>query len=141
VAQPVSKSYRVFISHGSHDRWVAGQIRKQLQDSGIEAFLDATDINIGDNFRVIILHQLEACDEVLALLTPSSIERAWVFAEIGAAVMTRKPVVAIRYGVTMEELHERGVVSLVGDVALTDLNELDTYIDAVSSRARAKNNG
>jgi hypothetical protein len=128
-------SYRVFISHGSPDRWIAKQIRKLLQTNSVSCFLDDADINIGDNFRTAILHELQVCNEVLVLLTPGSLNRAWVFAEIGAAILSEKRVVAIRYGVTMEELHDRGVVSLVGDVALTDLDHLDEYVAAVVLRS------
>lgn len=135
VATNATTNYRVFISHGSSDRWIAEQIREKLRSSEIHAFLDEADIRIGDDFRAIILDEIRGCHEVLALLTPSSLSRAWVFAEIGAAAMAQKRVVAIWYGLTMEELHERGIVSLIGDIALTDLNDLDAYVDAVISRA------
>ena len=132
--------YRVFISHGHDDRFVAKHIRELLATRGISSFLDQTDISIGDNFRTIILDELQRCDEVMTLLTPSSLSSAWVFAEIGAAMLAKKKVVAIRWGLEMEELHRRGVVSLVGDVSLTDLDHVDQYIEAVASRAGGHHN-
>ena len=135
MATDTTTKYRVFISHGSSDRWIAEQIREKLLSADIHAFLDEADIRIGDDFRAIILQEIRDCHDVLALLTPSSLSRAWVFAEIGAAAMAEKRVVAIWYGLTMEELHDRGIVSLIGDVALTDLNDMDAYVDAVISRA------
>lgn len=135
MVKSISTGYRVFISHGSSDRWIAEQIRQKLLNSGVIAFLDEADIRIGDDFRSIILKEIRDCNELLALLTPSTLSRAWVFAEIGAATMIDKRVVAIWYGLTMEELHDRGIVSLIGDVSLTDLNDLDAYIDSVVARA------
>jgi hypothetical protein len=133
--------YRLFMSHGGNDRWVARQIRDKLALPQLDCFLDATDIEVGDNFRAIILQEIENCHELLVLLTPSSLQRAWVFAEIGAAITKGKRIVAIRFGLEMEELHKRGVVSLVGDTQILELDMIDTYIEAVSNRARRHVNG
>jgi hypothetical protein len=128
--------YRLFMSHGGNDRWVARQIRDKLALPQLDCFLDATDIEVGDNFRAIILREIEDCHELLVLLTPSSLQRAWVFAEIGVAITKGTRIVAIRFGLEMEELHKRGVVSLIGDTQILELDMIDTYIEAVSNRAR-----
>ncbi len=128
--------YRLFVSHGGNDRWIARQIRDRLSAPGVECFLDATDIEIGDNFRAVILLAIDRCHELLVLLTPSSLQRAWVFAEMGAAISKGKRVVGIRFGIEMEELHKRGVVSLIGDSQILELDMIETYIQAVSNRAR-----
>jgi hypothetical protein len=133
--------YRLFLSHGGNDRWVARQIRDKLTLPELDCFLDATDIEIGDNFRAVILDEIDRCHELLVFLTPSSLQRAWVFAEIGAAITKRKRIVAIRFGLEMDELHKRGVVSLIGDTQIVELDMVDTYIVAVSSRARRHVNG
>ena len=133
--------YRLFMSHGGNDRWVARQIREKLSLSELHCFLDATDIEVGDNFRSIILDEIDKCHEVLVLLTPSSLQRAWVFAEIGAALSKGKRVVAIRFGLEMEELHKRGIVSLIGDSQILELDMIDIYIQAVCNRAKRHANG
>jgi hypothetical protein len=137
----VDGRYRLFMSHGGNDRWVARQIRDKLSAPGVLCFLDAVDIEVGDNFRAIILDEIERCNELLVLLTPSSLQRAWVFAEVGAAITKGKTVVAIRFGLEMEELHRRGIVSLVGDRQILELDMVDTYIHAVNNRAARHANG
>jgi len=99
------------------------------------AFLDTTDISAGDDFRKTILARIRECQELAVLLTPSSIDRAWVPAEIGAAIGSGKRVIGIVYAVEMEQLHDRGFVSLIGDVALIPLDDLDSYVAAVRSRS------
>jgi hypothetical protein len=47
-------AYRVFVSHGGDDRWIAGQIAKCLRDLGADTFLDETCIPKGANFKQII---------------------------------------------------------------------------------------
>jgi hypothetical protein len=112
-----------------------------LENIGVEAFLDVYDIHVGDDFRQIILTQIRACDEVLVLLTPTSIERAWVPAELGIAIDRDKRIVGIRYGVTLEELHERGLVSLIGDAYIIPLDDVEQYVKAVTVRAKGGRNG
>jgi hypothetical protein len=41
-------SFVVFISHASHDKWVAGQIAKEVTAAGAECFLDSRAIETGD---------------------------------------------------------------------------------------------
>jgi hypothetical protein len=133
--------YRLFISHGGNDRWVARKIRDELSGADIDCFLDVVNIEIGDNFRTVILAEIEKCHELLVLLTPSSLLRAWVFAEIGVAIATGRRVVAIRFGLEMEELHKRGVVSLIGDSQIVELDLFEAYTQAVMGRARRHTNG
>lgn len=133
--------YQVFISHGSADLFIATQIRERLLKASVKTFLDDADIAVGSNFREAILENIQACHELVVLLTPTSINRAWVFAEVGIATDRERPVVGIVYGVSMEELHDRGAVSLIGDTAIVDLNDVDRYVEAAARRAEAHNNG
>ena len=128
--------YQVFISHGSSDAFIASSIRERLVAADVKTFLDDTDISVGSNFRDAILENIQACNELAVLLTPTSIDRAWVFAEVGIATDRERPVVGIVYGVSMEELHRRGAISLIGDTRIVDLNNVDEYVEAVAERAR-----
>ena len=62
--------YRVFVSHGSHDLWLAAQIRKVVREVGAEAFLDETDAPKGTDFKKRIHQELGRSDELIALFTP-----------------------------------------------------------------------
>ena len=132
---PPSSEYEVFISHGSADTFIASVVRDKLVKAGVKTFLDDTDISVGSNFRDAILENIQACNELVVLLTPTSINRAWVFAEVGIATDRGRPVVGIIYGVSMEELHSRGAISLIGDTRIVELNDVDQYIEAVAKRA------
>jgi len=85
-------NYKVFISHGSgkEDTMWANQIRDKLSENNVDSFLDHYDVGIGNNFRTRILSELQNCDELLCLLTPESISRPWIAAEIGAAFVLKK---------------------------------------------------
>lgn len=85
--------YRVFVSHGGDDSWVAGQIARRIEDCGADAFLDTRDIAAGDNFKARIHEEIPKCDELLALFTPWSRRRAWVRHEIGMADVLKKRIV------------------------------------------------
>lgn len=131
----MSSDYKVFISHGSADTFIAGSIRDRLIASGVKTFLDDADILVGSNFRDAILKNIQACNELAVLLTPTSINRAWVFAEVGIATDRERPVVGIVYGVEMKDLHDRGAISLIGDTRIVPLNDVDKYVASVVKRA------
>jgi len=63
---------RVFISHGSHDTWIARQVARCIEDAGATTFLDANDIETGDKFKSLIRQEIIRSDEFVALLTPFS---------------------------------------------------------------------
>jgi hypothetical protein len=104
-------------------------------------FVDADDIKYGDDFRRIILDELALCDEFLVLLTHTSIRRVWVMAEIGAALVREVRLVVMRYGISDEELHRSGVLSLLGANSLLPIDGLDKYLLQLKERVEGKCNG
>ena len=50
--------YRVFISHSSDDIWIADQIRRHVEATGSEAFLDEKDVQKGDEYRAVLLREV-----------------------------------------------------------------------------------
>jgi hypothetical protein len=83
------KSYLVFVSHSTKDRWIAKQmatlIEEKGQEYGVKTFLDEKDIEGGESIHESIRENIEGCDEFLVLLSRYSIDREWVLIEIGAA--------------------------------------------------------
>ncbi len=135
------KPYRVFFSHGGDDTYVVEQfLRPKVEASGANVFVDAGKIEYGDDFREIILNQLADCDELLVLITRSSLRRPWVLAEVGATLIRDKRVVAIRYGPSEAELQELGVLSLLGSKSLLKLDEFDSYVKQLEIRVRENHN-
>ena len=127
---------RVFVSHGSQDQWVAKQMARCIADIGCGTFLDAHDIDTGDDFETRIKDGLEQCDELLAFFSPFAVRRAWVFMEIGAAWMREKRVSAVLHGLTLSDLDgESGPgAGLLSRRHVRDLNDFDRYLDELKQR-------
>lgn len=130
--------YRLFFSHGGDDTYVVEHFLKpKVERSGAIVFLDAGQIQYGDDFRQLILEELAQCEELLVLFTKSSLSRPWVLAEIGATLIRRKRIVAITYGPTETELQQLGVLSLLGTNSILNLEDFDNYVNQLHSRVRA----
>ena len=131
------KDYRVFVSHSGDDIWVAEQIARRIEECGASAFLDRRDIVAGDDFKTRIREEIPRCRELVALFTPWSRKRAWVRHEIGMADALRKRIVCVFYKVVLSDFdpQEDGIGPLDG-LKIVDLNDLNTYLDALRKRAR-----
>jgi hypothetical protein len=104
----------VFVSHGSHDTWIARQMARCIGDAGAETFLDANDLHTGDEFKRVILDELRRSDELVALFTPFSRRSVWLWSEIAIAASLDKRVVGIFYGMTLEDLRHDGGTGVSG---------------------------
>ena len=133
--------YRVFLSYGHHDGFLVDMLKKKIKDiAGISVFLDVDEIEFGDTFRQQIVQELVQSDEILVMLSPSSIKRAWIYAEIGVALALDKRIVGLIHGIGVEELQQNGALSLFGDRhhIFDPRNELETYLDELRERSLAK---
>jgi hypothetical protein len=107
-------------------------------DCGASAFLDEADIAVGADFEAAILSHLEQTQELLVLLTPWALERAYVWAEIGAAWGRGVPIVALLHGLNARELQSKaGVPNLLKNRNLIELNEIDSYLSELRTRVKA----
>ena len=126
----------VFVSHAGIDTWVARRISEKIESCGAKAFLDDAHISVGEDFEDRILRELDEASELLVLLTPWSLNRPYVWAEVGAAWGKRTPIVGVLYGLNPEELNaQAGVPILIKRRNLIDINELDTYFAQLHERA------
>ncbi|MGO9170638.1 MAG: toll/interleukin-1 receptor domain-containing protein [Rhodomicrobium sp.] len=130
--------YRIFISHGSEDSWVASQFARRIrQDAKAESFLDVYDIAKGDDFESQIFETVPKRDELIALLTPWSVNRNWVWTEIGAARVLGKRIVGILYGVTIERLREdHGGTACLNSKNVMSINEFEIYLGELKKRVK-----
>lgn len=131
-------AYQVFVSHGWADRWLAGQIVRRIQDDcQVETFMDAFDIAIGDDFEGRIFEAMTRCQELLVLLTPWSVDRNWVWVEIGAARALNRRIVAVLYGITLDDIdREKGGKTFLGAKNVADINEVEDYLMQLKRRVR-----
>ncbi len=125
----------MFISHSSRDKWVAGQLEKELRAVGADCFLDSSGIETGDQFDEELKAALHASAELVVLLTPSALERPYVWIEIGIAWSQGKRIVGILHGMTTSELAARdGTPAFLKAIHLRDINELDEYLGELRRR-------
>lgn len=131
-------SYRIFISHGWHDRWVAGQMAKSIrEEAGGEPFIDIFDVKKGDRIEAKILAELPLCDELVVLLTPWSVRRNWVWAEVGGAWSLGKRIVGVLYGLDIAAVEqEYGGMAILAATNYLALDEFDTYVYELKARVR-----
>jgi hypothetical protein len=125
---------KVFISHGSHDSWIARQMARCIAECGVETFLDVYDIQTGDDWQDRLFAEIDATDELVVLVTPFSRDRVWLWVEIGAAMKVNKPVRPILYGLSMRDLVKSGNAGPLPGLHARSLNEFDSYL--VELRAR-----
>ncbi len=150
-------AHRVVVSHSSRDKWVAGQIAKELDALGFECFLDSHAVETGDRFddeikaaldeglRAVVLAGLRHPrrressrtfpSELLVLLTPAALERPYVWIEIGIAWSQGKRIIGILHGMTASDLTARdGTPAFLKGIHLRDIDELDESLDELQRR-------
>jgi len=124
-------AYKVFISHSSADTWVAEQIEAHIQHAGAQTFLDSRHILHGDDFDLVIFNELKTIDELLVLLTPAAMAKhEYIWSEIGAARVRETRIVAVLYGVSLNEISAKPVISRNDVVEINDLKSHFTQLKA-----------
>jgi TIR domain len=127
--------YKIFLSHGSDDSWIAAQIATRVQEVGAMPFLDETNIPKGANFKEIINDEIKRSCELIALFTPWSSKRSWVWIEIGAAWGQNKPVVAVFYRMGLHDLEVSGQgKGILEDISIVQLNDIEQYFAELATR-------
>ena len=128
----------VFVSHSGTDAWVAKQIAREIEACGATAFLAETDIDVGEDFEEDILAALEKANELLVLVSPWSLERPYIWMELGAAWIRRITIVGLLQGLTAEELQSRPSVPIILKKRVSlPLNDIDVYLRQLRGRVRA----
>ncbi len=131
-------AYKVFVSHCTEDTWVAGQIATRIRALGADAFLDDSSVPKGANFKEIIHREIASSNELVALFTPWSAKRSWMWIEIGAAWGQGKAVVAVFYGMGVEQLEDSGQgKAILEDINVLQLNEFEKYLGELANRIRS----
>jgi hypothetical protein len=122
-------SYKVFISHSSRDKWVAGQMAEKVAETGAEFWLDTRDLPGGGYIVEEIIQGIHECQEVIILFSPNSIGAGWIEFESGAARAKRKHLTAILNNVNYKKLPS----SLSGKKHI-ELNDFDQYLTELKKR-------
>jgi hypothetical protein len=93
----MSTKQHVFISHSYPDPDVAWiqDFARQLEDEGLDVWLDGLEIGPGEEIADTVLKALRSSDIIVALLSPATVSRPNVLLELGAAFGSGKRVVPL----------------------------------------------
>src|SRR5579862_9473575 len=130
------KPYSVFISHSHQDRWIAKQWVRLIEETnkkGVRTFLDEKDIEGGDSIAEKIREGIRQCNELVVLLTPSSVRREWVVVEMSVAWGLKKRIVAILHHVSPKQMPDMSYA-----YKAIDLNDFEQYLDQLRKREKEK---
>lgn len=132
------RKLQVFLSHSSRDDWIARHLAVAVEARGATTFLDHSAIEAGDDFDAKILKAAAASQELLILLTPWSLQRPYLWMELGLFWKTPKRIVCIYHGFTAQEIaaHD-GIPVLLKRGHLLSLNESDQYLKELADRVRS----
>lgn len=97
-----------FLCYASENRTLARRIATSLHKNGVETFFDEWEVGAGDSIRAKIDQGLADCTHFIALLTPESIAKPWVSAEMDAAFVQKvegtSKFIPLRFGLSHKEL-------------------------------------
>jgi hypothetical protein len=132
----------VFVSHAGEDTWVARQIAREIASRGARPFLDEAHVDVGTEFEEDIRGFLDEADEIIALFTPWSLERPYVWTEIGAAWIRRIPIVVILHGISIQSFQSLPhAPAFLKKRDIIRLNDIDRYLEQLGLRvAEGKKN-
>jgi TIR domain len=129
----------VFVSHAGADTWVARQLARRIKSCGAWPFLDEAEIQSGQDFEKEILAFLDIADELVVLLTPWSLDRPYVWAELGAAWTRKIPIVILPHGLNAADLQAKpGAPIFLKSKNCRALNDADTYFRELRTRVRRR---
>jgi WD40 repeat protein len=117
---------RVFVSHASEDRALAGEVRQWLVEAHHEVFLaqDLRDgVAVGAMWEQQLHYELKRADAVVCIVTSAYVASAWCSAEVGIA--------RSRGGRLLPLYAERDVAHPL----LEDVQHIDLTLDPVAARA------
>ncbi|HVB82277.1 MAG TPA: TIR domain-containing protein [Candidatus Binataceae bacterium] len=127
-------SPKAFLCHATEDKPLARRIAGDLQAAGIDTFFDEWEMRAGDSLRQKIDAGLGGCSHFIALLSPVSLHKPWVKAEMDGAFVLKLEgscrFIPLRHGVSPELLppllkgslspslddYERDIKTLISDI-------------------------
>jgi TIR domain len=92
---PAGAHAQVFISHSSKDEAVVRWLAAQVKAAGHEAWVAEWDLQPGGSLSKKVLDALAECDAYILLLTEDGYDSTYVAHEVGAAVASGKPLIAL----------------------------------------------
>ena len=131
-------AYEVFVSHAGEDTWVAERVADAITGAGGAPYLCLVDGDVTADFEEQMFARLRSCDELVVLLTPRSVDRKYVTAEVAVATSRGIPMGVLCYGVDPDALRRDATTPLfLVRKTLVKLNDIDRYLGGLRLRAAA----
>ena len=89
------KKHKIFLSYSHNDRAWVDKFVNHLQKQQVSVWYDKLAIMAGDSLQDRIQHALRESSIVVAILSKESVNRPWMFFELGAAVADGKRVIPV----------------------------------------------
>lgn len=124
---------KVFISYSVKDRQVVRWIDREFDERGFKSQMDIEFIEGGDDFTEVIRERIAACDEIIIVLSPNSLNSSWVSYEIACADIMGKRIVPLLLCIEDEDMP-----TLLRKYLARPINEIDLLANAMMRRAQAK---
>jgi hypothetical protein len=116
---------RVFFSYATADGIYASQLHRLLSQRLNLRIFTQKALSAGEDWKSKLKRELAQCDIFVVLLSPNSLQSAWVLQELGAAWMLDKPIISV---VTQPEVLDRVPIALRKDliIEIEDLENPET---------------
>ena len=113
-----------------------------ITDHGATPFIDLFDVAKGDRIEARIKDGLKISNELVALITPWSVNRNWVWSEMAGAWALDKRFLAVLYGVTLDEIdRQHGGLAMMQPINIATIDEFDQYLQELAKRGQAADPG
>ncbi len=126
-------SRKVFISSSSQDSTLAQDLARRLKQTGADVILPEISFAPGEHFVATIDQRLRNSDEVIVLLSDSSVDSPTVMSEMGAAFALHKRVTPVLVG-----MNERELPSMLKNMRHVRYSDLEDYFAANDKTTEAK---
>lgn len=92
------EDFDVFLSHNSHDKPLASELKRKLEEVGISVWLDREQLRPGQNWQPLLLEGLQSSGSVIVALGPAGLgqwQKEEVELALGYNVTLGRPVVPV----------------------------------------------
>jgi len=98
IIYSAERAIRVFLSYSHMDSILVAEIKKTLEDNGIEAFLAHEDIGPSKEWEKEIIRSLNECDVFIPFINDNFMKSKWTDQESGIAFARGKFILPINIG-------------------------------------------
>ena len=111
---------QVFISYARHDKTFAEHLARDLQDAGLDIWIDFRQIKGGEAWREAIFRGVSLSDFMVVCLSPQAVQSEWVRREILMAHSQHKQVVPVMVRECFDALGDYEETRQLQDIQIVD---------------------